>query len=272
LKDIQNDIRENEISIKNNEQEYIGDIKSNVTNIRRYLDSYVSDRKIIEDIFGSESLAQSRLVFLLGEFEETSIGPLVANLTRDARILHDAMNEMSARTPNGASPTPIGISEFIEDMKDKNNSIIEESNDMELDKDEMRRIEDVIKTNTEFRAKAERRVAEINSQDSMMVTINSSVARLGPVIVAFFFVAVLLSMYRYSVRLSSFFDGRSAAFKLFAAAGSDEHRIAVRDLGYLMETMAPDKIGLGKQIETPTGQLLDILEKASKLSIAKPAG
>jgi hypothetical protein len=84
--------------------------------------------------------------------------------------------------------------------------------------------------------------------------IQTSVTRFGVVIIMVFLVQILVNLYRYNMRLSAFYFGRSDALVLLNK-GSDD-----LNLGTLVELISPDKLDFGKAPRTPAQEAAELIQ------------
>jgi hypothetical protein len=78
---------------------------------------------------------------------------------------------------------------------------------------------------------------------SQILLIQTSVTRFGVVLIMVFLVQILVSLYRYNMRLSAFYYGRADALVLVSKQPAD--------LRALVELISPDKLDFGKPPRTP---------------------
>jgi hypothetical protein len=77
--------------------------------------------------------------------------------------------------------------------------------------------------------------------------------RIGSVLLLIFLVQILISVYRYSVRLQAYYDARADALLL-------AHQDGAPELQQLVAIMSPERLGFGKPPATPTENMLEMIK------------
>jgi hypothetical protein len=78
------------------------------------------------------------------------------------------------------------------------------------------------------------------------------ITRFSFAIVLFFLVSILVSVYRYSLRLAAHYDARADALSLSSALLDDSFH-------QLVQSLSPSGVDFGKLDRSPTEQLLDVV-------------
>ena len=78
------------------------------------------------------------------------------------------------------------------------------------------------------------------------------ITRVSFAIVLFFLVNILVSVYRYSLRLAAHYDARADALSLSSALLEDGFH-------QLVQSLSPSGVDFGKLDRSPTEQLLDVV-------------
>lgn len=84
----------------------------------------------------------------------------------------------------------------------------------------------------------------------------TNITRFGPMIVIFFFVTILVNLYRYSVRLAAFYHARADALMMYRM------KLAPDKFGKLASALSPDDHDIGKAPKMPTDYVMEIAKKA----------
>ena len=91
---------------------------------------------------------------------------------------------------------------------------------------------------------------------SIPFLIQTNVTRFGPMFIILFFVAILVNLYRYAIRLSAYYDARADALVFIGLKVSPEaferHVFA----------LSPDSHDIGKPPKLPTEHVVDIAKSA----------
>jgi hypothetical protein len=87
-------------------------------------------------------------------------------------------------------------------------------------------------------------------------------ARIGIVLILFFFARVLIRMFIYSIRLGNFFAARADALVLLEDKKGD------LKLDELVTVLSPDALNIG-MTKTPTAELMDLLKSVLELQKSK---
>lgn len=87
---------------------------------------------------------------------------------------------------------------------------------------------------------------------SQLLLIQTSVTRFGVVLIMVFLVQILVSLYRYNMRLSAFYFGRADALVLLNKMPSE--------LRTLVDVISPDKLDFGKPPRTPAEEAGGLLQ------------
>ncbi len=87
---------------------------------------------------------------------------------------------------------------------------------------------------------------------SIPILVQTTINRFGPLIVILFFASILVNLYRYSIRLSAYYDARADAVHLV------QDKVDVYTYSRYIEHLSPDELDVGKPPKLPTSHLVDI--------------
>lgn len=125
--------------------------------------------------------------------------------------------------------------------------------------------EELIKAGREIagqHARTEQIIARIEqaavSKDTLYFFLSTLTTRIGSVLLLIFLVQILLSVYRYSVRLETYYDSRADALVIYG--GSSEEQ-----LERLVSVLSPDKIEFGKTPTTPTEHAVEAVKNIAAI-------
>lgn len=107
---------------------------------------------------------------------------------------------------------------------------------------------------TELKKKREEADGDVTT--SMTLLIQTNITRFGPMLVIFFFVSILVNLYRYSIRLSAYYEARADA--LFMLSNSIESET----FDSLVTALTPDNHDVGKAPKVPTDYVVDLAKTA----------
>jgi hypothetical protein len=93
--------------------------------------------------------------------------------------------------------------------------------------------------------------------DLFLKLLQTSVTRFGLLAVIGFFVSILVSLYRYNIRLAGFYVARADALRLLGP------EITVSDFALVVTALSPT-VEFGKAPQPPVGQLIDLLKTAKE--------
>ena len=98
---------------------------------------------------------------------------------------------------------------------------------------------------------------ESQALNSSNIIISASVIRIGIVLLLIFLVQILVSLYRYTYRLSAFYDARADALELL----EPEEEITTETIEKIAVLLSPGNINFGKTPQSPTAQAIDIAKE-----------
>lgn len=112
----------------------------------------------------------------------------------------------------------------------------------------------------------QQKYSNLNSNDQLILDskqmIQTNITRFGTLILILFFVNILINLYRYTIRLSVYYDSRADSLLLL------HKNIDVTNYEKLVSTMNPHILDFGKNISYPTTQALELakstINKSSK--------
>ncbi|PCH86419.1 MAG: hypothetical protein COB88_07940 [Flavobacteriales bacterium] len=87
--------------------------------------------------------------------------------------------------------------------------------------------------------------------------LNSSITRIGAILLIIFGVQILINLYRYNMRMHAYYNAIADAIELHETDGNTEK------LSDLVETLSTKDIDFGKKVESPTK---DIIEMAKTIA------
>ena len=93
--------------------------------------------------------------------------------------------------------------------------------------------------------------------DLFLRLLQTSITRFGLLAVVGFFVSILVSLYRYNVRLAAFYMARADVLRLYAPD------IAISDFALLAAVLSPT-VEFGKAPQPPLGQLVEMAKAAKE--------
>ncbi|MEZ5084327.1 MAG: hypothetical protein R2750_12915 [Bacteroidales bacterium] len=85
-------------------------------------------------------------------------------------------------------------------------------------------------------------------EDFYYTFINTTITRIGAILLITYGVQILINLYKYNLKISAFYEARADA--LIISETSDE-------LIKVINSFSPDEIDFGKRIDTPTKELLE---------------
>lgn len=94
------------------------------------------------------------------------------------------------------------------------------------------------------------------SQDLIARLVQTSVTRFGLLAIAGFFVGILVSLYRYNVRLAAFYLARADLFRMFP-----DRAITVSEATAILSSLTPS-LEFGKSPQLPLEQIVDLFKSA----------
>lgn len=97
---------------------------------------------------------------------------------------------------------------------------------------------------------------EPTMETSWPLLIQTNITRFGPMIIIFFFVSILVNLYRYNVRLSAYYNARADALILMG----DNYDSAM--LERLVTALSPDLLDIGKPPKLPTEYVFELAKTA----------
>ena len=120
---------------------------------------------------------------------------------------------------------------------------------------------ETIKVANQRSATIEQILTNINqrmSKDNLFFFLTTLSTRIGSVLLLIFLVQILLSVYRYSIRLETYYEARADALMLYN--GSDEEQ-----LERLVAALSPEKIEFGKSPASPTEHAVEAVKGVASL-------
>ena len=107
------------------------------------------------------------------------------------------------------------------------------------------------------------RTEQKSSKDTGFNEVISSLAtRIGAVFLLIFLVQILVTMYRYQVRLSAYYDARADAIELSGRSDVDS-------LERIISALSPERIDFGKTPKSPMENSVDLAREVLRLSERK---
>jgi hypothetical protein len=108
-------------------------------------------------------------------------------------------------------------------------------------------------------ATIEKHIIALDRTDQTRELISTIATRVGAVLIIVFLVQILVSLYRYNMRLSAYYDARADALEL--AAGADG-RTSLKQFQAACEIIAPDRIDFGREPKSPVANVTELLKAA----------
>ena len=93
----------------------------------------------------------------------------------------------------------------------------------------------------------------MNDDFELFIFLSTSITRIGAVLLLVFGAQILISFYRYNLRLAAFYDARADAIELLADGPID-------DLRPLVSSLSADQIDVGKVPKTVTQEIIELSE------------
>jgi hypothetical protein len=98
---------------------------------------------------------------------------------------------------------------------------------------------------------------EPGKENLFLRLLQTSITRFGLLAVVGFFVGILVSLYRYNVRLAAFYTARADLLRLM------KHPVTVSDFGAMAAALTP-ALEFGKSPQPPIGQLVELVKTAKE--------
>jgi hypothetical protein len=96
--------------------------------------------------------------------------------------------------------------------------------------------------------------------DAMLSFLSAIFTRIGALVLLTYGTQILISLYKYSMRLSAFNDSLADAIEL-------NREVVNEDLMNLFERMDPTKITFGKDVKPPASEFIDFVKDILKSKI-----
>lgn len=122
------------------------------------------------------------------------------------------------------------------------------------DVDRVTRLLSEVQASTVDQTKALREAAAGNNPTSVWATLSTRVAS---VLLLLFLVQILVTMYRYSIRLAAFYDARADTLQLSASLSSVQ-------LAELVTALSPDGLDFGREPRSPAQHAIDLAKELIK--------
>lgn len=91
-------------------------------------------------------------------------------------------------------------------------------------------------------------------------SLQSILTRFGAVLVVLFLTQILVGLYRYSLRISAFYDSRADMLEIFRADADG----VLSDFGVIGEIMSPDNYDFGKSPNSPAGMAVGLAKEIAR--------
>lgn len=125
--------------------------------------------------------------------------------------------------------------------------------------DEIKKIETQIEDNSRRTEEALNNfISRSGTNEQLLFFLSILSTRVGSIFLLIFLVQILLSVYRYSIRLVSYYEARADALLLYN--GSDAEQ-----LQKFVSTLAAERIEFGKSPSTPVEQATELFKSAASL-------
>ncbi|MGJ3242548.1 MAG: hypothetical protein ACFE0O_06290 [Opitutales bacterium] len=91
----------------------------------------------------------------------------------------------------------------------------------------------------------------LQESDATSILISTLSTRIGALLILVFLVQILVSLYRYNIRLAAFFDARADALELSPGMNAS-------DVESLIRVLSPENVDFGKSPASPTQHAVDL--------------
>ncbi|MEH2570246.1 hypothetical protein [Bradyrhizobium sp. AZCC 2289] len=123
--------------------------------------------------------------------------------------------------------------------------------------DELHKQVELERLQSEVAATGDKGAGPAPERSLFLSLLQTSVTRFGLLAVIGFFVSILVSMYRYNIRLAAFYVARADALRLFAPD------ITISDFALVAAALSPT-VEFGKAPQPPLAQLVDLIKSAKE--------
>lgn len=131
--------------------------------------------------------------------------------------------------------------------------------DKALGLEEIQKIRTSLEASTkEFRESLQRMDQTYGSNERFWVFLSATSTRVGSVLLLIFLVQILLSVYRYSIRMVSYYEARADALLLYEGKDAEQFQLFVT-------TLSADKVEFGKAPQSPADQAIELIKSVSAL-------
>ncbi len=125
--------------------------------------------------------------------------------------------------------------------------------------EELQKLGAGVQTSTEeVRASLQKMDQIYGSNERLLFFISATSTRVGSILMLIFLVQILLSVYRYSIRMVSYYEARADALLLFAGHNAEQ-------LQSFVNTLSADKVEFGKAPASPAEQTIELIKSLSAL-------
>ena len=114
---------------------------------------------------------------------------------------------------------------------------------------------EAIKTVEDRINKLEKEVSKTRDQTGSNIYLVSTVTtRIGAILILLFLVQILVSLYRYNIRLAAYYDARADGFELMAVE-------KLEDIEAVIRILSPENIDFGKQPTSPASHAVELAKE-----------
>lgn len=112
--------------------------------------------------------------------------------------------------------------------------------------------ENIDKDSKEFKETLER-LEKTYASERFWVFLSATSTRIGSILMLIFLVQILLSVYRYSVRMASYYEARADALLLYEGKEAEQ-------LELFVSMLSAEKVEFGKTPQSPTEQAIELIK------------
>lgn len=124
--------------------------------------------------------------------------------------------------------------------------------------EEIQKIRTGIETSTqEFKESLQKMEQTYGSNERLWFFLSATSTRVGSILMLIFLVQILLSVYRYSVRMISYYEARADALLLYGGENAEQLQLFV-------STLSAERVEFGK-VQSPAEHTIELLKSVSAL-------
>lgn len=206
--------------------------------------------------------------FILGlTFSSISAGLYIFTSAGDiarSEIFSNQINELKSLREKSINDQVHSLGEVMKELNEQNKR--DDQKNKQLAIKELQKIthsvEDIIRIadsdSKDIKELIQRIEQTSGSNERLLYFLSTMSTRIGSILLLIFLVQILLSVYRYSVRLVSYYEARADALLLYG--GSDAGQLQM-----FVATLSAEKVEFGKSLSSPTEQAVELLKTANEL-------